>query len=95
MAKDVKKFSLTAEEIAELVFYAKEQKVREIEAKMWDQQLKFVELRIAKRLGMDSKEFSFDWNKAMQTGELQVQKIEQPKVILGNEETKPNESGNK
>lgn len=87
--KDQKQFDLTNEEFEELVFFAKERKIREMEMQFWAIQLTHIRQRIMERCGLKADEWNVDWENVYDTGKVFAIKLPKPKVIPANESKLP------
>lgn len=94
---EVKKASLSNDEREMLVFYMREQVIREMEAEFWAGQKQHIMSGVMQRLALDPNKYSVNWQNAAE-GEItyalkpQPDQPPMPVAVPGAEETKPEDT---
>ena len=70
--QEPKKFNLTDEERSELMFYAREHSVRQMETQFWAIRMDEIRNRILTRCGLDPKAVEVTWKEALESGSIEV-----------------------
>ena len=63
-----KKFNLNEDERSDYFFYFRLLKEREMEMQFWQDKVNSVRYAAMKRVALDPKEFTTDWNKTLEDG---------------------------
>lgn len=82
--------SLDDSELADLVFFSRELKIRQLEAKHWQAEIKGIQVKITERVKAPSPKYVIDWSHVMDTAKVYVLKNKAPKIEIGKEEQRPN-----
>lgn len=73
-----KQFELTNDEFEELVFYARERKIRQLEVEFWTTLGITLKQRVMQRLAINAQKVSVDWESVFDTGKIFVMPLPQP-----------------
>lgn len=76
---EIKKASLSSEELEEITYYLREQNSRQVEVNAWGRLVRQMQAKIAKRLGLDLNLYEIDWSILIE-GKISYQKKEVPHV---------------
>ena len=88
--KTLKQFDLSQEELAELSFYSRMHKEKEIEMNMWAQGIFAIRDGILQRVAIGRDKYEIDWTKVLTEGKVFAKLKPEPKVEIGKEEKKEN-----
>jgi hypothetical protein len=78
-----KQYTMSREEIEEIVFYEKCKVQHQIEMGTWSQLADKVRQTFLIRCGLNPNEYHVDWSQILETGKITAIKIEQPPVPDG------------